>query len=113
MLSLLHRYILKEILAATGLAMGLFVFVLLLGNLLKDVAGLVAAGKLGILVFLKLVGLLIPYVASYALPLGVYAHSDVVYGDRMKPESSPLLMVGMVFWSICSMLRSLVLPTSR
>ena len=64
MIPLLHRYIFKEVFVATALAMGLFVFVLLLGNLLKDVASLVAAGKLGIWVFLKLLALLIPYVAA-------------------------------------------------
>ena len=64
MLSLLHRHILKEILVATGLAMGLFIFVLLVGNALRDVAELVVAGKLEFWVFVKVLGLLIPYVAS-------------------------------------------------
>ena len=70
MLSLLHRHILKEILVATGLAMGLFIFVLLVGNALRDVAELVVAGKLDFWVFIG-VGLFIPYVASFALPLGM------------------------------------------
>ena len=52
MLSLLHRHILKEILVATGLAMG-FLFVLLVGNALRDVAELVVAGKLDFWVFIK------------------------------------------------------------
>jgi lipopolysaccharide export system permease protein len=57
MLNLLHRHVLKEVLVSTGLAMGLFVFVLLLGNAMRDIAELVAAGKLGFMVFLKLMGL--------------------------------------------------------
>ena len=80
MLKLLHRYILKEILISTGLAMGLFVFVLLMGNAIRDIAELVAAGKLGPLVFLQLIGLLIPYVAAYALPLGMLTGTLMALG---------------------------------
>ena len=80
MLKLLHRHVLKEILVATGLAMGLFVFVLLMGNAMRDIVGLVASGKLGVVVFLKLMGLLIPYVASYALPLGMLTGTLMALG---------------------------------
>lgn len=80
MLNLLHRHILKEILVATGLAMGLFVFVLLIGNVLRDVAELVLAGKLAIGVFFKLIGLLVPYVAAYALPLGMLTGTLIAIG---------------------------------
>jgi lipopolysaccharide export system permease protein len=80
MLSLLHRHILREVLVATGLAMGLFIFVLLMGNALRDVAELVAAGKLGMGVFFKLIGLLIPYVAAYALPLGMLTGTLIALG---------------------------------
>jgi len=80
MLNLLHRHILKEILVSTGLAMGLFVFVLLMGNAIRDIAELVAAGKLGPMVFLQLIGLLIPYVAAYALPLGMLTGTLMALG---------------------------------
>lgn len=80
MLNLLHRHILKEVLVSTALAMGLFVFVLLLGNAMRDIAELVAAGKLDFIVFLKLMGLLIPYVAAYALPLGVLTGTLMALG---------------------------------
>lgn len=80
MLKLLHRHILKEILVATTLAMGLFVFVLLVGNVMRDIAELVAAGKLELGVFLKLIGLLIPYVGAYALPLGMLTGTLIALG---------------------------------
>lgn len=80
MLKLLHRHILKEIVVSTALAMGLFIFVLLMGNAIRDIAELVAAGKLGPLIFLKLIGLLIPYVAAYALPLGVLTGTLMALG---------------------------------
>jgi lipopolysaccharide export system permease protein len=80
MLRLLHRHILKEILVATGLALGLFTFVLLTGNAIRDIAELVAAGKLEPLVFLKLIGLLLPYVGAYALPLGMLTGTLMALG---------------------------------
>ncbi|MFU8847852.1 MAG: LptF/LptG family permease [Opitutales bacterium] len=80
MLQLLHRHILKEILISTGLAMGLFVFVLLMGNAIRDIAELVAAGKLGPLLFIQLIGLLIPYVAAYALPMGMLTGTLMALG---------------------------------
>ena len=103
MLPLLHRYILKEVLVATLLAMGLFVFVLLMGNLLRDVASLLAAGKLGIWVFLKLLALLIPYVASYALPLGVLTGTLISLGRlSSQQEITAMKSAGMSLYQIAS-----------
>ncbi len=80
MLPLLHRHILKEISVSTALAMGLFIFVLLMGNALSDMLGLVVAGKLDLLLFLKLIGLLIPYVFAYALPLAMLTGTLMAVG---------------------------------
>ena len=91
MLKLLHRHILKEILVATGMAMGLFIFVLLMGNALRDVAELVAAGRLGVGVFFKLIGLLIPYVAAYALPLGMLTGTLMALG-RLSSQQEIVAM---------------------
>ena len=103
MLPLLHRYILKEVLVATVLAMALFVFVLLLGNLFKDVASLVAAGKVDVWFFLKLVGLLIPYVASYALPLGVLTGALIALGRlSSQQEITAMKSAGMSLYQIAS-----------
>ena len=103
MLPLLHRYILKEVLVATLLAMGLFIFVLLLGNLLRDVASLLATGKLGAWIFLKLLALLIPYVASYALPLGVLTGTLISLG-RLSSQQEVIAMksAGMSLYQIAS-----------
>ena len=55
-------------------------FLLLTGNALRDIVGLLAAGKLEPLTFFKLIGLLIPYVAAYALPLGMLTGTLVALG---------------------------------
>ncbi len=103
MLKLLHRHILKEILLATGMAMGLFIFVLLMGNALRDVAELVAAGKLGVGIFFKLIGLLIPYVAAYALPLGMLTGTLIALG-RLSSQQEIVAMkaAGISLYQIAS-----------
>ena len=103
MINLLHRHVLKEVLVATGLAMGLFVFVLLLGNAMRDIAELVAAGKLDAIVFLKLMGLLIPYVAAYALPLGVLTGTLMALGRlSSQQEITAMKASGLSLYQIAS-----------
>ena len=103
MLSLLHRHIFKEIIIATALAMSLFIFVLLVGNALKDVAELVVAGKLDFWVFIKVLGLLIPYVASFALPLGILTGTLVALG-RLSSQREIIAMksAGMSLYQIAA-----------
>lgn len=103
MLSLLHRHILKEILVATGLAMGLFIFVLLVGNALRDVAELVVAGKLEFWVFIKVLGLLIPYVASFALPLGMLTGTLIALGRlSSQREITAMKSAGLSLYQIAT-----------
>jgi len=103
MLSLLHRHILKEILVSTGLAMGLFIFVLLVGNALRDVAELVVAGKLDFWVFLKVLGLLIPYVASFALPLGMLTGTLIALGRlSSQREITAMKSAGLSLYQIAA-----------
>ncbi len=103
MLNLLHRHILKEILVSTGLAMGLFVFVLLMGNAMRDVAELVAAGKLGLLIFFQLIGLLIPYVAAYALPLGMLTGTLMALGRlSSQQEITAMKAAGVSLYQIAA-----------
>lgn len=103
MLHLLHRHLLREILVATGLALGLFVFVLLLGNAMRDIAELVAAGKLSLMIFLQLIGLLIPYVAAYALPLGVLTGTLMALGRlSSQQEITAMKSAGLSLYQIAS-----------
>ncbi len=69
--NLLHRYLFRELLAATATGVALFAFVLLAGNAIKDVAGLVADGKLDLGTTARILGMLFPFVLSYALPMGL------------------------------------------
>ncbi|MFP4166500.1 MAG: LptF/LptG family permease [Opitutales bacterium] len=103
MLKLLHRHLLKEILIATAMAMGLFVFVLLMGNVIRDIAELVAGGKLHVGIFFKLVGLLIPYVAAYALPLGMLTGTLMALGRlSSQREVTAMKAAGLSLYQIAA-----------
>lgn len=70
-MTLLDRYIFKSVLVACFAAVCLFAFVLMAGNIIRDLIGPLLSGQLGFLMFGRLVLLLIPFVISYALPLGM------------------------------------------
>ena len=82
----LNKYILKQVLISSLLTVGLFVFVLVLGNVMKQVIGELASGKLSFEFFLKIVGLTIPAVIPYALPMGMLTGILLVFG-RMSAQS--------------------------
>ncbi len=84
-MNLLHRHIFWSVLTACLAAVGFFAFVLILGNAMKDLIGYVLAGQIPLPVFGKLLGLLVPYVAAYALPMGVLTGVLLVLG-RMSAQ---------------------------
>jgi lipopolysaccharide export system permease protein len=70
-LNLLDRYIFKSALAICAGSMGLFAFLLMIGNVIRDLVPLVIAGQLAYAEAARLVLLMVPFVISYALPMGV------------------------------------------
>ena len=71
MINLLHRYIFKELLVSIGISFCFFLFVLLMGETIRDLSELLTSGKLGFKLFLQLMALLIPHLAIYAIPFAV------------------------------------------
>lgn len=84
-MKLLHRHIFINVAATCLAAVGLFTFILLLGNVLKDLLGYVLSGQLEFDSFLRLVGLLIPTMVSYALPGSILTGVLLVLG-RMSSD---------------------------
>lgn len=70
-MNLLDRHIFKSVFFSCAGAVLLLVFVLMLGNILRDLMGPLLAGQLPLTEFLWLTGLLVPFVAMYALPMGI------------------------------------------
>jgi lipopolysaccharide export system permease protein len=84
-MNLLQRHIFKSVMFSCLAAVGLFGFVLVVGNAVKDLLGYLIAGQLPPELFLKLMLLLPPFVLTYALPIGVLTGVLLVLG-RMSAE---------------------------
>lgn len=85
-MNLLDRHIFKSVLGTCAAAVGLFAFVLILGNVINDLLGHVLAGRLDWLLFGWLVVLLLPWIICYALPLGMITGVLLTLG-RMSADS--------------------------
>jgi lipopolysaccharide export system permease protein len=84
-MGILHRHIFASVAGACAAAVGLFGFVLIAGQALRDLLGYVMAGQLSPETAAKLLGLMLPYVAVYALPIGLLTAVLLVLG-RMSSQ---------------------------
>lgn len=102
-MNLLQRYIFKQVLVATALAVALFVFVLVLGNVMKEVLDRMASGQIDLPTFLYLLVLLIPGVVPYALPLGLLTAVLLVVGRLCaQREYTAMRAAGLSLWSLAA-----------
>jgi lipopolysaccharide export system permease protein len=85
-LNLLDRHIFRSVLLTAIAAVGLFAFILAAGNIIRDLLGPLLSGQLPFLSFWRLVLLLIPFVISYALPLGMLTGVLLTLG-RLSSDS--------------------------
>ncbi len=102
-MNLLHRYIFRQVVAATAMAVMLFAFVLVLGNVMREVLDLLASGKLDLPMFGYLLLLLIPGVVPYALPLGLLTAVLLVVGRLCSQrEYTAMRAAGLSLWALAA-----------
>lgn len=127
-MNLIHRHIFANVVLTCGAAVGLFAFVLMLANTLKDLLGYMLQGQIEVDTFVRLIGLLVPFVVSYALPMGILTGILLVLG-RMSSDreitalrsagmsvawlSAPIIFFALIGVTLAGFVNFQFMPTAR
>jgi lipopolysaccharide export system permease protein len=91
---ILDRHVLTETAIAGGVATGAFIFVMAAGNVLSQIAGAIAAGRVTAFEGLELIGLLLPGLIPYVLPMGMLTGVLMAFGRMGAQQELTAMKAG-------------------
>lgn len=125
---LLHLHLTRQVMWVLLVAIGVFASVLLLGNTLKEILALLVNRQVDLGVVGRAIGLLLPFVLVYSLPIGLLVSVLLVFGRLSADQEvvavraggvslmawvSPVLLLGIAASVVCGWLNLEFAPRSR